>query len=250
MDGKLDLISKLTPPCNPGGVSFRPEHSRGDVASYVSTVEDSFECVYCEFQSKENLLKTFLIGLIIGLILVPLCVYVYFVTGSAPVATAAPEMPFEKMLAHGALSAHIAKEMPKSVPVPADETNFAAGAQVYRENCAVCHGLPGGTPTAVARGMYPKPPKLLEGTGVTDDEPGETYWKVSNGIRLSGMPGFSESLSQTQMWQVSLLLAHADKLPDSVKTALYRPTLLVPEQVTPPSAPSAQPAPTAPPTKP
>jgi thiosulfate dehydrogenase len=250
MDGKLDLISKLTPPCNPGGVSFRPEHSRGDVASYVSTVEDSFECVYCEFQSKENLLKTFLIGLIIGLILVPLCVYVYFVTGSAPVATAAPEMPFEKMLAHGALSAHIAKEMPKSVPVPADETNFAAGAQVYRENCAVCHGLPGGTPTAVARGMYPKPPKLLEGTGVTDDEPGETYWKVSNGIRLSGMPGFGESLSQTQMWQVSLLLAHADKLPDSVKTALYRPTLLVPEQVTPPSAPSAQPAPTAPPTKP
>jgi len=194
-------------------------------------------------------LKTFLIGLIIGLILVPLCVYVYFVTGSAPVATAAPDMPFEKMLAHGALSAHISKEMPKSVPVPADETNFAAGAQVYRENCAVCHGLPGGTPTAVARGMYPKPPKLLEGTGVTDDEPGETYWKVANGIRLSGMPGFSESLSQTQMWQVSLLLAHADKLPDSVKTALYRPTPLVPEQV-PPPAPSAPPASTAQPTKP
>jgi len=183
-------------------------------------------------------LKTFLIGLIIGLILVPLCVYVYFVTGSAPVATAAPDMPFEKMLAHGALSAHIAKEMPKSVPVPADETNFAAGAQVYRENCAVCHGLPGGTPTAVARGMYPKPPKLLEGTGVTDDQPGETYWKVANGIRLTGMAGFSESLSQTQMWQVSLLLAHADKLPDSVKTALYRPTPLVPEQGAPP-APSA-----------
>jgi thiosulfate dehydrogenase len=194
-------------------------------------------------------LKTFLIGLIIGLILVPLCVYVYFVTGSAPVATAAPDMPFEKMLARGALSAHISKEMPKSVPVPADETNFAAGAQVYRENCAVCHGLPGGTPTAVARGMFPKPPKLLEGTGVTDDEPGETYWKVANGIRLTGMPGFSESLSQTQMWQVSLLLAHANKLPDSVKTALYRPTPLVPEQAAPPAS-SAPPAPTAPPTKP
>jgi hypothetical protein len=62
------------------------------------------------------------------------------------------------------------------------------------------------------------------------------------------MPGFSESLSQTQMWQVSLLLAHADKLPDSVKTALYRPTPLVPE----PSAPPAQsaPPPTAAPSKP
>jgi len=194
-------------------------------------------------------LKTFLIGLIIGLIAVPICLYVYFVTGGAPVATAASAMPFEKMLAHGALSAHIAREMPKSVPVPADEPNFAAGAQVYRENCAVCHGLPGGTPTAIARGMFPKPPKLLEGKGVTDDEPGETYWKVSNGIRLTGMPGFSESLSQTQMWQVSLLLAHADKLPDSVKTALYRPTPLVPGDAAP-TAPGTAPASGPPPTKP
>jgi thiosulfate dehydrogenase len=184
--------------------------------------------------------KTFLIGLVIGLILVPLCVYIYFVTGSAPVATAAPEMPFEKTLAHGALSAHIAKEMPKTVPVAADEPDFMAGANVYRENCAVCHGFPGGTPTAISRGMFPKPPKLLEGTGVTDDEPGETYWKVSNGIRLSGMPGFSDSLSQTQMWQVSLLLANANKLPDSVKAALYRPIPLPPAEAAP-TAPSASP---------
>ena len=165
-------------------------------------------------------MKTFLIGLVVGLIAIPICVYAYFATGSAPVATNGPAIPFEKTLASAALDAHIAKEMPKTAPVPADEPDFAAGAAVYRENCAVCHGLPGGTPTAIARGMFPKPPKLLEGTGVTDDPAGETYWKVSNGIRLSGMPGFSESLSQTQMWQVSLLLAHADKLPDSVKTAL------------------------------
>jgi thiosulfate dehydrogenase len=188
-------------------------------------------------------LKSFIVGLILGVIAVPFSIYLYFVSGAAPVATSAPAMPFEKTLAHGALSARIAKEMPKSVPITADEPNFLAGAEVYRENCAACHGVPGGTPTAIARGMFPKPPKLLEGTGVTDDEPGETYWKVANGIRLTGMPGFSESLSQTQMWQVSLLLAHADKIPDSVKTALYRPVPVVPGL-----APS--PGQTAPPTKP
>lgn len=188
-------------------------------------------------------MKTFFIGLAIGLIAVPICVYIYFVTGTAPVAVSASPMPFEKTLAHGALSARIAKEMPKSVPVPADEPNLLAGAQVYRENCAVCHGSPGATPSAVSRGMFPKPPKLLEGTGVTDDQPGETYWKVANGIRLTGMPGFSESLSQTQMWQVSLLAAHADKLPESVKTALYRPVPQPPAQAAPtePSAPAAKP---------
>jgi len=187
--------------------------------------------------------KTFLIGLIVGLIVVPLCVYIYFATGGAPVATAASPMPFEKTLANAALHARVDKEMPKTVPVPADESNFIAGANVYRENCAVCHGFPGGTPTAISRGMYPKPPKLLEGKGVTDDPPGETYWKVANGIRLTGMPSFSESLSQTQMWQVSLLVANADKLPDSVKSALYRPTPL------PPAAPTA-PGPSTPPTNP
>jgi thiosulfate dehydrogenase len=186
--------------------------------------------------------KNFMVGLILGLILVPICVYIYFVTGSAPVATSAAPMPFEKTLAHGALKARIAKEMPKSVPVPADEPNYIAGAAVYRENCAVCHGFPAGTPTAIARGMYPKPPKLLEGTGVTDDPASETYWKVSNGIRLTGMPGFTESLSQTQMWQVSLLLANANKLPDSVKSALYRPT--------PPPGQTVPPESTAPATKP
>ena len=186
-------------------------------------------------------MKHFLIGLIVGLIVVPLCVYIYFATGSAPVATAAPAMPFEKTLANKALHARIAKEMPKTVPVPADEPDFLAGANVYRENCAVCHGIAGGTPTAAARGMYPKPPKLLEGMGVTDDPPGETYWKVSNGIRLTGMPGFSESLSQTQMWQVSQLLANANKLPDSVKSARYRPTPLVPGEL--PAAAPNNPAP-------
>ncbi len=165
-------------------------------------------------------MKAFIYGLILGVIAVPLGVYAYFSSGNAPVATSSAPMPFERMMAHRALDARVAKEMPKSVPIPADENNFKAGAQVYRENCAVCHGFSDGSPTAIARGMFPKPPRLLQGTGVTDDEPGETYWKAANGIRLTGMPGFKESLSDTQIWQVSLLLANADKLPDSVKPLL------------------------------
>ena len=50
-----------------------------------------------------------------------------------------------------------------------------------------------------------------EGRRFSDDPPGETFWKVSNGIRLSGMPAYHDVLSETQIWQVSLLLANADK---------------------------------------
>ncbi len=171
-------------------------------------------------------MKTFILGLIIGGAALAAAVFVYFWTGMAPVATSAQAMPFEKTLANRALHVRVEKEMPKNVPIAADEANLAAGAQVYRDNCAVCHGLPGQKPTAIAQGEFPKPPKLMEGKGVTDDPPGETYWKVANGIRLTGMPGFGKGLSQTQMWQVSLLLKNADKLPPSVKQGLTAPEAL------------------------
>jgi mono/diheme cytochrome c family protein len=63
--------------------------------------------------------------------------------------------------------------------------------------------------------------------GVSDDPPGETYWKVANGIRLTGMPAYKNVLSETEMWQVSQLLANADKLPADV-TAALQPTPAVP----------------------
>ena len=150
-------------------------------------------------------------------------VYFYFSTGAAPVATSAPPMPFEKRFARMALHARMEKEMPKQVPVPWNDENMLAGARIYMDQCAVCHGLPGREQSAIAKGEFPAPPHLFRGKGVTDDEPGETYWKVANGIRLTGMPGFSQGLSATEMWQVSLLLAHADKLPDSAKAVLGSP---------------------------
>jgi thiosulfate dehydrogenase len=164
--------------------------------------------------------KRFVLGVIVGVVLVPLCGYFYFGSGAVPVATSAPPMPFETMLAHKALDARITKEMPTSVPIQADDSNLVAGAQVYHHHCAMCHGLPGQLEGPIAKGMFPHPPKLMEGKGVTDDEPGETYWKVANGIRLSGMPSFHQSLSETEMWQVSLLAAHADKLPQAAKDVL------------------------------
>lgn len=175
----------------------------------------------------------FILGFILGVIVVFAVIYVYFSTGMAPVATAAQAMPFEKKFAHMALHARIDKEAPKTVPISADDASYAAGAQVYKDHCAVCHGLPGQPQTAIAKGMYPRPPKLMEGTGVTDDPAGETYWKVAGGIRMTGMPGFDKSLSTTQMWQVSVMLANADKVPQSIKDSMAAPTVPMPDAKSP-----------------
>jgi thiosulfate dehydrogenase len=164
--------------------------------------------------------KAFLFGVIVTLSAAAATVFVYFAGGFAPVATGAPPMPFEDMLATRALHARVKKEMPKPAPIETSEASHLAGAHLYLEHCAVCHGLPTVPETAIARGEFPRPPQFFHGGGVTDDPAGETYWKVANGIRLTGMPGFDKSLTQTQIWQVSLLLANTDKLPPSVTAVL------------------------------
>ncbi len=170
-------------------------------------------------------MKKFLAGLILGLLIPAVFGYCYFRFGYAPMATAAAPMPFEKRMARMALHAHIAKEAPKKeAAIPADESNLIAGANLYAENCSFCHGLPNQKATMAAKGMFPLPPQLFEKDEmVTDDPVGTTYWKVSNGIRMTGMPGFGEMLTPTQVWQVSLLLANADKLPAQATAALVKP---------------------------
>jgi mono/diheme cytochrome c family protein len=116
-----------------------------------------------------------------------------------------------------ALNARVAKEAPAQSPIPATEPNLMAGAKSYREYCSMCHGMSREPESAIAKGMFPRPPQLFHGDGVTGDPVGETYWKVSNGIRLTGMPGFRGSLTDEQIWQVSQLLANANKLPAAVR---------------------------------
>jgi mono/diheme cytochrome c family protein len=170
-------------------------------------------------------MKTFLLGLLVGLILLPASMYLYLRLGYAQVATAAPPLPFERQLARMALHARMAKEVPAQSPIPATEPNQLAGAKLYREHCAFCHGMPGVPQTPTAKGMFPKPPQLMRGKGVTDDPAGETYWRTANGIRLTGMPGYRGSLSEEQLWQVSQFLATADKMPQSVRELMAQSLL-------------------------
>jgi thiosulfate dehydrogenase len=192
------------------------------------------------------MLKGLLVGIVLGVLLVIVGAYFYFATGRAPVATKAPDMPLEHKFAHMALDAYLDKLPHPNPPVPQDEATFIAGAKVYMDHCAVCHGLPGEPKSAIADGMYPSPPQLFKGVGVTDDEPWETYWKVNGGIRMTGMPGFAERLSETQMWEVSVLVKNADKISPAVKALLVPPASATPAATAP--APAAVPntAPAAP----
>jgi mono/diheme cytochrome c family protein len=88
--------------------------------------------------------------------------------------------------------------------------------------------------------MYPAPPQLFHGVGVTDDEAWESYWKTENGIRLTGMPGFKDALTETQIWQVTVLVKNADKITEPVGKELSAGASTPMEMAMPSSNPAAR----------
>ncbi|WP_263408140.1 c-type cytochrome [Terriglobus tenax] len=168
------------------------------------------------------------LGIVLGILVVPAAIYLYFALGNPPVAVADDAFPFEKQIVRVPLHARIEAEMPKEPAIPATDENLVAGASIYREQCASCHGLKG-RKSSFGAAMYPSTPQLWEKhrngvVGVSDDPAGMTYWRVKNGIRLTGMPSYQKLLNETQMWQVSLLLSKADKpLPAAAEEAVSKP---------------------------
>lgn len=191
-----------------------------------------------------------LLGFIFCLIIVPVAVLAWLRFGNPPVAVADPPFPHERQIVQIPLNSRIVREMPAAAPIQADDNNLVAGAGIYRAQCAACHGF-SGKPSSFAAHMYPAAPQLWKQhknssvVGVSDDPPGETYWKVANGLRLTGMPSFKDQLSDAQIWQVTLLLANADKpLPPAAASIVHgepppagAPAALAPAAVAP-AAPS------------
>ena len=169
-----------------------------------------------------------LLGFLLGIAAVVVVGFVYIQFGALPVAVADAPFLFEKQIVKVPLNARIGREL-AAAPFGTSEDVFEAGAHIYQAQCASCHGTPGHD-VAHAKYMYPSAPQLWKKhgnkgvVGVSDDDAGETYWKVAHGIRLTGMPAYGHLLSDTQMWQVSLLLKNADKtLPDPVTQILGAP---------------------------
>ena len=173
-------------------------------------------------------MKKYVIVFIAGIFLVPAAFFLYLRSGYAPVSTSASPLPFERFFANLALRATMSHELPKTDPGPPTENELVSGAHIYRENCSVCHGLPNESQSAISKGMYPHPPQFFRPDRPTAYDPNrpfrpanpKAYWKVKNGVRLTGMPGFKGSFTEQQIWQVSQFMGNARNLPPAVVAVL------------------------------
>jgi thiosulfate dehydrogenase len=176
----------------------------------------------------------FLLGFIFGALILVGCGFGAAYCGLLPAAANDPSMRFEPLIANAGLAARIKSQAPNRDVSTMSTADLVAGAGLYQKNCAVCHALPGQPQDAVGAGMFPQAPQLFSPDGmVTDDSAGETFWKVKNGIRLSGMPSFGAALSEDQMWQITAVVKRADKLPQEALDALKpQPAVVAPATTT------------------
>ncbi len=114
--------------------------------------------------------------------------------------------------------AHAASLTP---PFGTSEDVFEAGAHIYASRCATCHG----TPLKAAVTPTPSPQLWREARSASvRHTPGELFNLTSAGIPSKGMPAYAHVLTNTQLWQVALLLKSADgDLPDPVMNILNAP---------------------------
>ncbi len=155
-------------------------------------------------------------GLIAGILLAvfgaAIAGYVIIRTGTIPANADDRPPKFEAWAARTSLHASLRRSAPRVLnPLGATDENAIAGVKLYARNCAVCHGDSAAVATNIAKGLYQKPPQLAK-DGVEDDPAGMTYWKISHGLRWTGMPAFGKTLNRTQIWQVTLFLQNMDHL--------------------------------------
>jgi mono/diheme cytochrome c family protein len=143
--------------------------------------------------------------------------------GLVPATADVPPPAMEKMLAHMSLDATIAREAPQPpYPVPSSDAGISAGAKLYIQHCAMCHGSAVGGKTVLAKGLYIAPPQFAK-HGVDDDPEGETYWKIEHGIRFTAMPSYKGSLSEQQIWQITYFLKNMpDHLPAQAQAEWHK----------------------------
>src|SRR5262249_37033587 len=88
-----------------------------------------------------------------------------------------------------------------------DPAKLVIGAGHYAAHCAVCHGAPGVPKGDFARGLYPPPPDLAKTAPLYN--PAELFWIVKHGIKMTGMPAWSDH-SDEELWAT---VAFLEKLP-------------------------------------
>lgn len=95
-------------------------------------------------------------------------------------------------------------KVPEPLAGEAARAQVVAGAGLYRQHCAQCHGAPGMAQEAIGQSMQPIPGPLVDAARRWHRN--ELYWITRHGIKMSGMPAWGHHLDEAQLWSVVAFL--------------------------------------------
>jgi mono/diheme cytochrome c family protein len=107
----------------------------------------------------------------------------------------------------------------RGIQPPADlgsPQRIAIGAGLYNEMCTSCHVGPGIEPSEMSKGLYPQAPILTDPQDLT---PGEQFWVIKHGVKLSAMPAWGRTHPDPLIWD---MVAFVRKLPGMTPEAYKR----------------------------
>lgn len=163
--------------------------------------------------------KLKILGVVTGLACAAALAFLY--SGWYDVGADASQAPFARWarqtLVDRSVAHYAAGVMPPALDNPA---LVQAGFTHYDAACVSCHGAPGVAPAAFAGGLYPRAPGWATMAGRWS--PPELFWIVKHGIKLSGMPAWTATDSDRDVWAVVAFLERLPKLAPADYQALLQ----------------------------
>jgi mono/diheme cytochrome c family protein len=136
----------------------------------------------------------------------------YVKSGIYNVGASKPHTTFTEWVTHETMI-HSVRSHAKGIVAPATASADAVvrGFCTYETHCVACHGAAGVPRRRWVSGLEPAPPYLLDAADRW--RPRELFWIVRNGIKMTGMPSWRDSLTDRQIWDVVAWLEASRQLP-------------------------------------
>ena len=153
-----------------------------------------------------------IIPLLIGALLVGVAGGAYFVMAGVSARPAPGRI--EAFVATTVRNMAIAWHTPNVLnPVPRTPEVIAEGRAHFADHCASCHANNGSGDAEMGRGLYPRAPDMrLPATQRLSDA--QLFYIIENGIRLTGMPGWSTGTpdGEQQTWHLVHFIRHLPQI--------------------------------------
>ena len=157
-------------------------------------------------------LRHFIAAAILVAIGVPIVVFAYVKSGIFDVAAAKPHSRLVEWVTHETMINSIKRRAPDvALPDEVSVSQAKRGFCAYETHCVACHGAPAVAREQWVNGLNPEAPYLLDATHLW--KPRELEWIVRNGIKMTGMPAWRDTLSEQQIDDVVAYLEAMPQMP-------------------------------------